>query len=93
MKDDGAGNWVNIGNTFVSAVPVGFIISGSFTSFSDFVLGNATGGTNPLPVEWLSFNAAKVDENSNLIKWSTASEKNNTGFEIERSFDGKIYWS
>ena len=91
MKDDGAGNWVNIGNTFVSAVPVGFIISGSFTSFSDFVLGNATGGTNPLPVEWLSFNAAKVDENSNLIKWSTASEKNNTGFEIERSFDGKIF--
>jgi hypothetical protein len=91
MKDDGAGNWVNIGNTFVSAVPVGFIISGTFTSFSDFVLGNASGGTNPLPVEWLSFDAIKINGSTNLLKWTTASESNNNGFEVERSFDGKRF--
>jgi hypothetical protein len=91
IKDDGAGNWVNIGNTFVSGVPNGFIVSSNFTSFSDFVLGNATGGTNPLPVEWLSFEAAKINENNNLLKWATASENNNNGFDVERSFDGKTF--
>jgi hypothetical protein len=90
-KDDGAGNWVNIGNTFVSGVPSGFIVSGSFTTFSDFVLANATGGTNGLPVEWLSFTADAVSPDANLLQWSTATEENNKGFEVERSWDGKNY--
>ena len=40
----------------------------------------------PLPVELISFNAH--EENNNvLLNWSTASELNNYGFEIERSSD------
>lgn len=47
---------------------------------------------NPLPVEWLSFEAYK---NGNVVKlsWSTATETNNDYFEVERSGDGKNYKS
>lgn len=43
-----------------------------------------------LPVSWLSFSAAKKG-NGVELNWSTASEKNNKGFEVERSADGKIF--
>lgn len=42
-----------------------------------------------LPVEYLSFNANIVDEDDVLLKWQTATEINNDGFEVERSNDGE----
>jgi len=48
-----------------------------------------------LPIELLSFTARPL-ENQIQLKWTTASEINNSGFEIERSSDGmgfeKIAW-
>ncbi len=41
----------------------------------------------PLPVKLSSFTAAVVN-NQNQLNWSTASESNNAGFEIESSQDG-----
>ncbi len=41
-----------------------------------------------LPVELIHFKGKKV-ENGNLLNWSTASEQNNQGFEIERSSNGQ----
>lgn len=41
----------------------------------------------PLPVELTSFDVA-VDENSNRIFWTTASEQNSNYFEVERSLNG-----
>lgn len=43
-----------------------------------------------IPVELTSFSASIVNENVNL-KWSTATELNNLGFEIEKSFNNKKY--
>ncbi len=40
-----------------------------------------------LPVEWLYFNAQQINNNEIRLNWSTASEKNNAFFEIERSAD------
>lgn len=40
-----------------------------------------------LPVELLSF-SGESNENYNLLRWSTASETNNSGFELQRSTDG-----
>ena len=92
LKESGA-NWVDLGGTG-SAVTSGTIESTTnFTSFSDFVLANASGGTNPLPVTWLSFDAKPIAKNANLLEWSTASEVNNKGFEVERSFDGTHFAS
>jgi hypothetical protein len=42
-----------------------------------------------LPVELISFTAELNDRNSVLLKWETATEINNFGFEIERSNNNK----
>ena len=43
--------------------------------------------TDIIPVELLAFNASVIGSDVELL-WSTASELNNMGFEIERSIDG-----
>ena len=48
-KEDGSGNWVDLGGDASSANFVGSITSSvPFTTFSDFVLANNKGGTNKL---------------------------------------------
>ncbi|CAN5907991.1 hypothetical protein BH24BAC1_BH24BAC1_33160 [soil metagenome] len=59
--------------------------------FGDFVLANAVGGQNPLPVELTSFTAT-AESGAVTLRWSTASETNNRGFEIQRSTTG-TEWS
>jgi hypothetical protein len=54
-------------------------------------LGNSnpwsvTANLNPLPVEMLSFDA-KLKGDDVFVEWSTASEKNNDFFTVERSLD------
>ncbi len=44
--------------------------------------------SNILPVEMMSFEGAKTREGV-FLKWSTASELNNSGFEIQKSIDGR----
>lgn len=46
--------------------------------------------TNPLPVELLSFNA-KCLNNDISINWTTASELNNSYFDLEKSTDGNDF--
>jgi hypothetical protein len=56
------------------------------SGFSQFIIaGNATDNIldGALPVELLSFTSA-LSGNSAVLKWVTASEKNNKGFEIHR---------
>ncbi|MBK7338347.1 MAG: T9SS type A sorting domain-containing protein [Saprospirales bacterium] len=49
--------------------------------------------TAPLPVTWLSFRATLNDGNGVDLDWSTASESNNEGFDIERSANGRDWES
>ncbi len=84
---NGGSVWFNTVGT-ASGSPSGSIVtsdpSTNFTSFSFFTLANLTGGTNPLPIELLSFSAVLRNDAVEL-KWSTASETNNDHFTIERS--------
>ncbi|MBI3519620.1 MAG: T9SS type A sorting domain-containing protein [Bacteroidetes bacterium] len=86
-------NWFDIGGTGATA-GAGSVSSTSsptaFNSFSRFTLANKIGGTNPLPIELLSFTALPVDKTVSL-DWATASEKNNSHYEVERSADGKNF--
>ncbi|MBP6303258.1 MAG: T9SS type A sorting domain-containing protein [Bacteroidia bacterium] len=41
-----------------------------------------------LPVTWLDFQAKSIENKHAQLHWSTASEQNNSHFEIERSVDG-----
>ncbi|PBQ30402.1 hypothetical protein CNR22_01025 [Sphingobacteriaceae bacterium] len=80
-KDHGAINvtGTNAAGSMQSSSPV--------TVFSPFTLGSKT-NLNPLPIELLDFTAVCVQEGVQL-NWTTASERNNDYFYIERSVDGK----
>ncbi len=61
------------------------IQSGSaFTGFSEFGLGSDA--SNPLPVELSEFRAHRIERGVEL-RWTTASEKNNAGFEVQRKVE------
>jgi uncharacterized repeat protein (TIGR01451 family) len=47
--------------------------------------------SSPLPVVLTDFTAQAVQNRDALLTWSTASEKNNDHFEVERSFDGSSF--
>lgn len=47
-------------------------------------------GLTPVPVELTSFKA-DVDQNGITLKWETATETNNIGFDIERSTDNNTF--
>ena len=57
---------------------------------SNLIGGAGTLGCFPLPVDMMSFTAVKKN-GTVVLDWSTASEKNNNKFVIERSTDG-INW-
>ncbi len=57
---------------------------GTFTEFSGFALTNAT---TVAPVEWLYF-SGKWAEKAAALTWATAAERDNRGFDVERSADG-----
>lgn len=75
-RDDATGTWV-CQNT--SVVGNALKVSG-LTTFSDFGIG----GSEALPVELSSFVSSTSGSNVTL-NWTTASEINNSGFDIERS--------
>lgn len=55
-------------------------------------IGFSPGSGAPLPVTYLSFKATAVENSYIRLDWTTASERDNKGFVIERSEDGRI-WS
>lgn len=65
-------------------------------SDNNFAIGTHGSGmwkgvvATPLPVHILSFSGSLVG-NSARLNWTTSSETDNTGFEIERSYDGLQY--
>ncbi len=74
-----------------SANGIGYIQSTEFfNSLGTFILANKIGGTNPLPVELVKFYARALETNV-VLDWTTASEKNNDYFLVERSRNGKTF--
>ena len=52
------------------------------------ISGNPGGS---LPIELTKFNATQTDKFQSTLTWQTASERNNQGFEIEKSLDGSVF--
>jgi hypothetical protein len=83
--------WVSIGGSGSAAgTGAGSITSGSFTTFSDFVLSSIADEPAPLPVSLMSFTATLAKGQVDL-EWVTASEQNNDRFEVERSSNGTSF--
>ena len=62
------------------------VLAGSSSIF--VTLSDTLGGANSLPVELTSFTALKSSNGINL-NWSTATELNNNGYDIEKRISGK----
>lgn len=86
------------GNTIASPIMdvadgttiIGYQYSSSrFSSFSSFFLTNAS--ATPLATELLSVKADLIQANTANITWQTATERDNKGFEVERSFDLRTF--
>lgn len=56
-----------------------------------FALVTITATSNPIPVELARFEGALGTDGSAVLTWSTASETNNAGFEIERKVDDRAW--
>ena len=69
--------------------PTGYSIGGQ-TSFGPLRLHSTNPGSSTLPVELLSL-AAHGNNDHIMVEWATASELNNSGFEILRSTDGENF--
>lgn len=87
ITEDGGNTFIDITND----VPTGF---GSFAAVTD-KLGYAVGSfgltlryddTSYVPVELISFEG-RIAKNKTILNWLTASELNNRGFYVEKSFD------
>ncbi|MBC6697462.1 DUF11 domain-containing protein [Hymenobacter sp. BT190] len=72
--------------TILSTTLVNGVAVGNTSEFS----GNAIVSASPLPVELKAFEVAARNASA-LLTWSTASEKNNDHFDVERSFDGRSF--
>lgn len=56
-----------------------------------FTIGTMNAVATPLPIELLAFEAEPFGPNVARTSWSTATERNNDHFTVERSLDG-VYW-
>lgn len=89
--------WEDRGNGGVTAGPGGLPDEGTIVSsagvnvFGFFALATST-ASNPLPIELLSFSAANMGAFVHLT-WTTATERNNDYFNIQRSTDGAEFSS
>lgn len=78
----------SIGDTTLSGLPIAGITTDIDGDTRDLVrpYRGADEGDTPLPVELSSFNAV-ISGNGIKLTWSTSSENNNRGFEVERQID------
>jgi Secretion system C-terminal sorting domain/Fibronectin type III domain len=69
---------------YIRAYIYGGAVTGTFT-------GTLAGVGSALPIELKSF-TGKTMASSNMLEWTTASERNVSHFELERSLDGQNNW-
>ena len=70
---------------------IGYILVNDLTSFSQFIITSSDGDNNALPVSLLDFQASCNDNKTIELNWTTASEINNSHFEIQQSLDAENF--
>jgi hypothetical protein len=94
---DGAGTWLNNGQTFASGPYtdpyVGEITGISTNLFGPFTLASTEPSpVNPLPVRFVNVNAKKTDADG-LVSWEVSEKPQpGTGFFVEHSRDGRDFF-
>ena len=79
-------DWFRYPTTTVNTTTHSATVTG-LNSFSFFTLTDSNANNAPLPVELASFTST-IDHRNVELKWSTVTEINNAGFDIERKVTG-----
>ncbi|MBI3233006.1 MAG: T9SS type A sorting domain-containing protein [Bacteroidetes bacterium] len=85
------GSWTDLGGRMIVNTAINTIKNDSKHPVTHFSTWSLADNAAPLPISLLNF-IATLEKESVILHWSTASEINNKGFEIERSIDG-INWT
>lgn len=83
-------DWTDNGGAASGSVTTGSVQSDTTSMFDWFTFGAKLPAFNPLPIELISFSATPV-RNRVLLNWTTATEKNNAWFAVERSPDAQNF--
>jgi trimeric autotransporter adhesin len=84
-KGDSDPKWIIPSGTLSVDVGGPSVTLTGLDSFSDFTVSDES---NPLPVTMLSFAGKVISPSQALLKWATTNEKNNKGFEVQKSENG-----
>jgi len=79
-----AGNWLNEGNLSTGSTAAGSVTSNNINTWSPFTLGSVNLLSSPLPISLTSFKG-RAQNKANVLEWSTSSEQNNKGFNLQHS--------
>jgi len=93
-----ANSYATFTHTFVATAAHNRVVIGPFwnggpcAGYTKIILfDNMSVSPNPpLPIDLVSFEGEKMS-NSNMLKWVTSSEINNSYFTVEKSKDGKVF--
>ena len=77
--------WVNEGGTPTNQTVRGSVLSNTLTSFSPLSSGGTTEVVTPVTLRYFE---GRKEGGVNQLDWATATELNNSHFEVYRSFDG-----
>ena len=86
MNDFNMAGTINADGGAGRLVADGYLLSTGLTSFSIFI--PALGEVAALPVDLISYNVSKYEQNKVLVNWSTESEKNSDYYTVEKTLDG-----
>ncbi len=86
-KDDGGSAWLDMGGTDTVAGAGTMTTTVDINTWGDFVLANATGGTNAFIVRWLQADANLAGKQIQL-SWKIGNEVNISKYTVEWSADG-----
>lgn len=89
IRSDDAGATFYMSGTHFDGATGTYNRTGITTGMGRFYLG-ANAASNPLPVKLLTLTASN-NKGDVIVGWTTASEENNIGFDVERSVDGRVF--
>jgi hypothetical protein len=85
-----ANPWLVLGGTNSAVDTIAYTISGIATLADLPSMFTMADDLNPLPVALMRFSGNKADQAAHL-NWATASERNSSHFEVERSYDARNF--
>lgn len=86
-RSESNGSWIPLNTGIFSTT----LTANGLIQYGDYGIASSS-SVNTLPVKWLNFKGALIGTNQAKLNWATATEVNNSRFELERAMDGTKNW-